>query len=272
MKPLTPEQQREFRKRLEASSKKWKRTKLELVKAAHASEDHGLMPEYLWPDITMDAWFHRKSNASTIIEKRGGFSHEVANMALTDPDWETKHTVALWLRRELSQLRAAEAEPGKAPVRRSKAMSRIEIADLAIELLDSLNHCVGETLICLFQELLDVDRHRRSLAADFSQIAKAAEFEAQIQLQELPYGVRKFAACLSVAPNTVTRWRRSKFYRERVEMSRSCWSHVLRDDYFEKIKADVPNATEAECFRRAFAMYGKSLPQRRAGKPLMDKD
>ena len=34
--------------------------KSELVAAAHAAKDHDMMPEYLWPDLDMDAWFHRK--------------------------------------------------------------------------------------------------------------------------------------------------------------------------------------------------------------------
>jgi hypothetical protein len=145
-------------------------------------------------------------------------------------------------------------------------MSRIEIADIAIELLDSLDDSVGEALICLFQELLDIDRHRKSLAADFCQLDEAAELQAQIELQGLPCGVRKLATYLSVSPSTVTRWRRSSFYREEVERSKSTWSRVLRDDYFDKILADDPNATEPECFRRAFVMYSESLPERRVGK------
>jgi hypothetical protein len=84
MKPFSPEQQAEIRKRFEASGEERKRAKLELIAAAHAAKDHGMMPEYLWPDLTMDAWFHRKCNVSTIIEKRGGFSHHVATFAVTD--------------------------------------------------------------------------------------------------------------------------------------------------------------------------------------------
>jgi hypothetical protein len=214
----------------------------------------------------MDAWFHRKSNVATVIERRGGFDKHVAMFAITDPDWETKHAVAIWLRKELSQLRKAEARTRSAPVRRLKAMSRLEIAEMAIELLESLDDSVGEALICLFQELLDVDRHRRSLAAAYSPLDRAAEFQAHMELQGLPCGVRKLAERLSVSPSTVTRWRRSSFYRESVERKKSVWSMVLRDDYFDKILADDPNATEPECFRRAFGMYFESILERRARK------
>lgn len=83
-------------------------------------------------------------------------------------------------------------------------------------------------------------------------------------LQE-PLGVRQFAKHMSVAPSSVTRWRRSGLFWERVEASKSFWERLLRDDYFEKIKSMAPDATETECFRRAFQMYAESLPERRAG-------
>jgi hypothetical protein len=66
MKPLNPAEQAKARKRFEASIKQCKRVKSELVAAAHAAEDHDMMPEYLWPDLNMDAWFHRKSNVAAV--------------------------------------------------------------------------------------------------------------------------------------------------------------------------------------------------------------
>jgi hypothetical protein len=68
------------------------------------------------PDVTEDAWFGRKSEINDFIKQRGGFSKHVALLALTDADWETKETVATWLRSELKRLREAEARPGTAPV------------------------------------------------------------------------------------------------------------------------------------------------------------
>jgi hypothetical protein len=81
-----------------------------------------------------------------------------AQLALTDSNWETKETVASWLRKELKVLREAESEPGTAPVRRRGALSKTMISDVAIELLECIG---GESLVCLFQELLDIDRHRK---------------------------------------------------------------------------------------------------------------
>jgi hypothetical protein len=247
-------------KRLNASRKARLRVKTALIKKAKAAEDQEWGEEF-WPDGSTDAWFHRTSRDFDFIKKRGDFSHHVAILALTDPDWETKETVAAWLRKELKQLREAEAEPGTAPVRRGKALSRIKISEIAVELLECL---AGQKLTCLFQELLDVDRHRKSRSEAFSQLEAAAEIEAQTQLQGKPLGVREFAKYMSVAPSSVTRWRRYGFFWERVELMKSSWERVLREDYFEKIKAMAPDATDAECFRRAFQMYIESLPERRA--------
>jgi hypothetical protein len=174
-------------KRLKAFRKAREQTKWELMEAAHASANEH-WPEYLWPDGNDDAWFHRKSAVSDLVEKQGQFSHHVATLALTDSDWETKEAVAAWLRSELKLLREAEAKPGAAPVRRGKALSRTQISDIAIELLECIG---GECLVCLFQELLDVDRHRKSLSENFSQLEKGAEIEAQTQLQGRPMGVRE---------------------------------------------------------------------------------
>ena len=56
MKPLSPEEQAKFKRRLKLSRQENERTKLEMIEAAHAAKHTDLMPEYLWPDVTMDAW------------------------------------------------------------------------------------------------------------------------------------------------------------------------------------------------------------------------
>jgi hypothetical protein len=260
MKNLSKAEQARSQNRLKAFKEARRRAKAALINEARAAEDKEWAEE-LWPDGSTDAWFHRKSTDSDFIRKRGGFPDHVVTLALTDPDWETKETIAAWLRKELKQLREAEARLGAAPVRRGEAMARIEISEIAIELLGCL---AGQKVTCLFQELLDVDRHRKALSEEFSQLEAAAEIEAQTRLQGKPLGVREFAKLLSVAPSSVSRWRRSQSFWERVELSKSSWERVLRDDYFETIKAVTPNATEAECFRRAFQMYSKRLRERRA--------
>jgi hypothetical protein len=85
--------------------------------------------------------------------------------------------------------------------------------------------------------LLDVDRHRKSLSEEFSKSEAVAEIEAQARLQGKQLGVREFAKLMSVSPSSVSRWRRSQSFWERVELSKSSWERVLRDNYFEEIRA-----------------------------------
>jgi hypothetical protein len=247
-------------KKLSISKRELYQAKQDLIQAAAKAENNDLMPEHLWPDQTEDAWFRRKHAVSEKIKKRGGFSSSITTLALTDPDWETKETVAAWLRRELKTLRKIEATAGSAPVRRRLAMSRSEIADIAVELLECLG---GQSLTCLFQELLDVDRRRKSLAEDFLNLDSAANSEAMLSLQGGNIGVREFAKLREVAPSTVTRWRRSEEYRALVQFHKDIWDGVLRNKYFDKIKLDSPNLTEAECFRRAFLLDTLSALERR---------
>jgi hypothetical protein len=262
MKRMTAKQKKEARKRFEAYGKKNEQAKLDLIRAARAAQDTGHWPEYLIPDGTDDAWFHRKSVNSDLIEKRGGFSSHIATLALINPRWETKEAVATWLRNELKRLREAEAKLGSAPVRRGMTMSRTAISDIAMELLECIG---GNSLICLFQELLDVDRHRRSLGEDYAQLNMAAGIEAQSELQGKRMGVREFAQEISVSPSTVTRWRKSPAFLHRVESHKRLWELVLRDEYFHQIRKDAPALTEPETFRRAFQLYCQSLLGRRAG-------
>lgn len=252
---------RDSRKKLAGYTKERNETKLKLINDARTAAEDNHWPEYLWPDVNDDAWFHRKSALINLVEMRGGFSHHISLLALTDSEWETKETVASWLRRELKGLREAEMTAGASPVRRGGALSRSEISDIAIELLGCIG---GESLVCLFQELLDVDRHRKSLAEDFIQLEAAADLEAQLELQDGRLGVRAFAKVLSVAPSTVTRWRKSQTFRDAVESNKQVWSMTLRDEYFDEIRRDAPTLSDTECYRRAFHLYMLRIPSRRA--------
>jgi hypothetical protein len=247
-------------RRLAAYREARDQTRLDLIEAAREAENRNCWPQYLWPDGNEDAWFKRKYSVLERIKERGNFSDHVAMLAITDRDWENKETVAAWLRRELKVLRDAEAQSGTAPVRRDRALSRTVISDIAIELLEGIG---GEELTCLFLELLDVDRHRKSVSEVFTQRDRVAASEALLELQGLKMGVRAFGNHLSVAPSSVTRWRRNPAYRERVDIYKTVWGRVLRDDYFDQIRSENPAFTEAECFRRAFQLYLQSIPMRR---------
>jgi hypothetical protein len=257
MRQLTKAKQAGVRKKFAALGRTYRKVMKELVDFAHSAKNDNELPGHAMADITYDAL----SPHSNLIEKRGRLQREEATLALVNNKWETKERCALWLRKEVV-LREGEARTGVAPVRNRLSLSRIEIADLAVTMLECLD--VGDNLLCLFQELLNVDRHRKELATRHANLERAAQTEAQITLQGFPCGVQQLAKYVSVRPSSVTRWRRSDKYRERVEFYRGVWSHVLRDEYFEKIKLEHDVLTDEQCFRHAFRMYQESLSARQA--------
>src|SRR5436309_2465240 len=117
MKKMSKAEKSEILRRIKSSGKSLNRKKMELINAAHKAENKG-PPQSLFPDGNDDAWFHRRSTNLDFVQKRGGFSRDVANLALDNSAWETKELVAGWLRSELKLLRDAKAKPGEAPVRR----------------------------------------------------------------------------------------------------------------------------------------------------------
>jgi hypothetical protein len=240
-----------------ASSRATRRIMKELI---HSARNKDEVSRHAMADVNLDGHFMRLSAHSTLIEKRGGFEKEAVALALVNSSWETKEPLALWLSKELEFLREGEVRVGAAPVRTGKALSRIEIADLALTMLECLD--VGDNLLCLFQELLNVDRHRKDLATSDRNMKSAAEIEAQFNLQGYPCGVQELARLVSVRPSSVTRWRRNDRYRKEVARNQRAFSEVLRDEYFEQIKRDYGPLTDVETFRHAFRMYAESLPNR----------
>jgi hypothetical protein len=238
----------------------------DLVNFAHSAKNNNDWSEHAKADITFEAYFSRLSAHEKLIQERGGFqTQEEANLVLANGMWETKERCALWLRNELKLLREGEARTGTAPVRNRLALSRSQIADLAVTMLECLP--IGDNLQCLVQELLNVDRHRKELATSDVNLEIAAQIEAHRTLQGLPCGVQQLAKCVAVRPSSVTRWRSSDKYRKRVEYYRRHWSNYLRDEYFENIKREHGLLTDEQRFRHAFRMYAESLPARQAWMP-----
>src|SRR5262249_49773617 len=116
-------------------------------------------------------------------------------------------------------LREGERTSGKAPARRGLTLHRIEIADLAMTMTEA---CGGpEQLICLLQELLDVDRHRHSLRKNHSPARdRAAQIEGRCLAENRNIGVNELAQAVKVAPSTITNWRKDSDYRRQVEYSK----------------------------------------------------
>ncbi len=136
-------------------------------------------PRHCFHDDDLDRWVDRLNGLRDLLVQRGGFSAKSATKALVNPDPKSKERTALWLSSELAKLRKTEQQVGAAPVRTGAALSRLTIADLAITMVQFLEGPPGENLICLLQELLDVDRHRKALAENpGNEFTRAAMTEA----------------------------------------------------------------------------------------------
>jgi hypothetical protein len=89
----------------------------------------------------------------------------------------------------------------------------------------------GENLICLLQELLNVDRHRASQAEKpIEAFEQAASIDAQMAVQGKSIRVRQLARETSVDAGTISRWRDDPDYQTKVEMYKSIFSRLLADD------------------------------------------
>jgi hypothetical protein len=221
-------------------------------------------PRHIGSNESFDAYERRLAAHCELMRKRGGFRLEEAAQAVISTNPEDKQAVARWLRGELKKLR--EAETGSAPVRRGK--SRLIIADLAMTMTESLE-CLGEDLVGLLRQLLDVDRHRKALAEIRSEkFETAVSILAEGYLKGQKYGIRKLAKMVSTSPSTVKAWRQSPMFRKAFEHKTWLWDQILRKDYFADIKAQNPNISDQEAFSRAFDMYFDD----RRKKGLKDED
>ena len=120
-------------------------------------------PRHCLPDYEAVAILRRMGHIAEILERRGRFTKSAVARGLVDPNPKTKEKIAEWLRNELGRLRVEERRVGAAPIFAGGMLSRITIADIALTMIQFLEGPPGEALICLLQELLDVDRHRIAL-------------------------------------------------------------------------------------------------------------
>jgi hypothetical protein len=183
----------------------------------------------------LNAWMRRLDALETLMIEKGHFSKEQATKATIDPRPISKEPIASWLSAELKKLRELGKIAGKAPVLKGETLSRLVIADLAMTMVEVCEFQPGENLICLLQELLDVDRHRASQAEKPSEAFQhAVQIDAQSAIQEKTIGVRQLAKMVSVNASTVSGWRRDPDYQEAVATFKSVFSRALADnpDFF----------------------------------------
>ena len=182
------------------------------------------LPDHQKFDGNLDAFLHRMNRLSELLEERGSFSRdEVSNVLVSistdqiNKAFELTERAAEWLRIELKNLRDGEKVEGKAPVLTGQALSRLLIADLAMTMVAGLEEQPGPELIALLMELLNVDRHRRSLAAAHSE---EKDIAVAVDAQIPNVGVRELAKHVGVAPSTITAWRRDPGYEKDIKLIR----------------------------------------------------
>jgi hypothetical protein len=198
----------------------------------------GFAPDGVWPATThygqtLDAFMRRMDRLQDILVTRGGFTRNEASDFLSRGTDDSSEKIVSWLRRELATLRTGERTIGAAPVLTGAALSRLEIADLTMTLIE-IGGPINENLQCLLAELLDIDRHRTALAGNRHEaFEQAAAIEGQFAAEGRAIGVRELARMLSVEASTISRWRLDHEYKKSVEDMK----RMASQPWFQDIKA-----------------------------------
>jgi hypothetical protein len=216
-----------------------------------SEESSNHCPDYPVPDEGRDARWERWNAVERTLTDKAGLKRSEATNAVTSKYPITKEKAAKWLRSELRRLRDFQ-KSGRHPSRRGTTLSLLEISDIAFTMLEALD-CVGDELLSLLQELLNLDRHRRSLAANLEAIDVAAQLGAQVTLKGKELGVRELARHLSISVSTASAWLRSPEYKERVALyEKAAWDQVGK--YVEMIKEKFPKIADGHAFDIASAV------------------
>jgi hypothetical protein len=180
-----------------------------------------------------------------LLSQRGGFTgHETAaalyGYGSENERVEIERRVAMWLMGELGKTASVEA----LPVRRGGLLSRLQIADIAIALLDYDDYrdqvngwcsCEEESapvarhpptpeLRDLLGQLLDVTRHRAAFAKGASEgdrrFLLAAHIDGVAARRGETLTVKRLSALATASAGSISAWRRSPRYKEIVEQTK----------------------------------------------------
>jgi hypothetical protein len=176
------------------------------------------------------AAYHRYGLAS-LLAHRGACSRLEAFILLYDLPGDRlyiEQRVSIWLRKEFQKLATGRESSGASPVRRRGLLSPLDIADLAIAMLDyDCNHDEKppptKELVDLLGLLLGVNRHRNDVANSDKHSRKfslAAQIDGQAALQGKTIPVRQLAKLASMSIGTIVNWRQSSRYKELVEFEK----------------------------------------------------
>ena len=214
-------------------------------------QDIGLSgPDYATADGTYEAYDRRLQALESLLINKGGFQKAEVSAAFINSDPATKEPIARWLRHELRKLREGEVTRGAAPALTGKTIPRALIADLTFTMIECASY-PGDELLSLLQELLNVDRHRKDLAAESRRkFELAATFEAQAALQGRRYGVQDIRRIVKVSSSTASAWKKSSEYRTRVKQEEKFWAHAL-EPHVKKLRTKDPTLTQERGFQVA---------------------
>jgi hypothetical protein len=198
--------------------------------------------------ITIEDVCHRVT-LSKLLSQRGGFTGHETAAALYGYGSENKRVeierrIAMWLMGELQKLPKGKAASGEAsPVRRRGLLSRLQIADIAIALLDYDEYrdqvhgwcsCEEEStpvarhpptpeLIDLLGQLLDVTRHRAAFANSArkpDKLSLAAHIDGVAARRGQTLSVKRLSALAKASTGSISAWRRSPRYKKIVERNK----------------------------------------------------
>jgi hypothetical protein len=189
-------------------------------------------PNDIMTDGTMEAYMDRIEGHERLLISRG-FQKSEALALLMSGDPESKEPVAHWLRSELKNLRDGEKTIGAAPslkelaFRKQEALTRSVITDMTFTLLENIDGSPGRELLCLLQELMNVDRHRKELAISKVKWDQAANLEAKALFRNHTYGLKELARAMSISSSTASMWKKSTAYQNRIQYHKQKWADFL---------------------------------------------
>ena len=169
-----------------------------------------------WP-----ALFHRYGLAELLIE-RGRFNWNEIFVVLYGhfgDHAEIERRVALWLRGELQKLQKGKDALGASPVRTRGLLSPLQIADVAMAMLDY--DYIGDKPPPT-PELIKF-RHRTVFANSHysgEKFSLAVAIEGKAALRGETLTVKRLAKLTGLSTGTISIWRRSPRYKELVEFEK----------------------------------------------------
>jgi hypothetical protein len=194
-------------------------------------------------DVSLESYMHRMDSLKALLVEKAGFSDDKASNALTgSAQYEDILAIveeaAEWARGELSRLKIQESKNRSSrdndnayntPVLHGDNVGSTELSDLAITLLTAVES-PGENLTLLLAELLNVDRHRQTLAEndgrDFGVAAQIVAQKADISQSDLAKSVGK-------NKSTISRWMKDPKFTESVESYRK----IFKGEFEKKLKS-----------------------------------